>query len=126
MKKLIFATSSFGFICAALFIVTPVLTCRAADFVGEIVDLSRVDSKPELKKEPKLRFKKRGVEGEVTLRFIVNAEGKVQDIIIVSFNDSDFVEPAYVAYENAAYTPAIKDGNPVATRIEVKIVFAAK
>jgi hypothetical protein len=93
---------------------------------SEVFELAQLDTPPELKKPVKLRFRKKGVTGEVTLKFIVTKEGKVRDIMVPTFNDSDFVEPAFRAYEGASYTPGMRGGVPVATRIEVKAVFPEK
>lgn len=115
---------------AALAVVCPdaaTTSARAASVLtGELVDFEQLDVKPELKKPVKLKFKKKRVTGEVTLRFIVTAEGEVQDIVIVKFNDPDFVEPSFEAYERASYNPGMKDGVPVNTRVEVALIFEPK
>jgi TonB family protein len=111
---------------AVLLLSTAIPVAQAADQKAEIVDINRLDTKPEIKRPPKIRFKKRGVAGEVVLRFVVNPEGKVENLMIVSFNDADFVEPAIQAYESAVYTPGVLGGVAVATRLEIKVEFPPK
>lgn len=93
---------------------------------GELVDSSRLEKQPELKKLPKIKLRKRGATGKVVLRFIVNKEGKIENLILVSFSDPDFIDPVLEAYEKAAYSPGMLDGKPVATWIEVTVAFPQK
>lgn len=84
-------------------------------------EITQVDSPPVLKKAVHLRLpfgvRRRG--GEITLRFLVTKEGTVQSITVVKFSDADLVEPVYSAYENARYSPGIKNGVPVDTWVTV-------
>lgn len=84
-------------------------------------EINQVDPQPVIKKAVRIRLpfavRKRG--GEITLRFLVNKEGKVEKISIVKFSDTDLVEPVYSAYEKAVYSPGFKDGHPVDTWVTI-------
>ena len=92
-----------------------------------VYELTAVDKAPAPKRRIRPDFpsslKKRDTPGEITLRFVVTAEGRATDISIVKFNDADMVEPAYIAYEEARFEPGEKDGKPVSTRMEVTEIF---
>ena len=101
-------------------------SCLAAQSSTNVVDSRLLEKQPELRKQPKLKLRKKGVTGEVVLRFIVNVEGEVENVMIVSFNDPDFVESAFQAYEEARFRPGLLNGQPVATWVEVKAIFPPK
>lgn len=92
-----------------------------------IYDLTVVDKAPAAKRRIKPDYpssiKRRDTPAEITIRFIVTTEGKVADISVVKFNDSDMVEPVYAAYENAKFEPGEKAGKPVNTRMEVTEIY---
>ena len=95
----------------------------AGDATQTVYDVSAVDQPPELKKRIKPSYssalRKRATPAEITLRFVVTTEGKVTEINVVRFTDSDMVDPVFAAYEEARYTPGVKNGKPVNTRMEV-------
>jgi outer membrane biosynthesis protein TonB len=92
-----------------------------------IYNLTAVDPEPVPKRRIRPDFpkslRKRDTPAEITLRFVVTSEGRVTDISIVKFNDSDMVEPAYIAYEKATFTPGRKAGKPVNVRMEVTHIY---
>jgi outer membrane biosynthesis protein TonB len=121
-------TSRFWIISVlGLAFVSSALSLPAQSTSETIYDLTVVDKAPEPKRRIKPDFpsslKKRDTPAEITLRFVVTKEGLVTDINIVKFNDADMVDPAYVAYENAKFTPGEKGGKPVNTRMEVTEIF---
>jgi hypothetical protein len=86
-----------------------------------------VDKAPALKRRLKPDFPssagKRDNPGEVTLRYVVTVEGKVVDIVIAKFNNAEMVEPAYIALEQAEFTPGQKAGKPVSVRMETTFIY---
>jgi|GEM_PF-2105564 Gram-negative bacterial tonB protein. len=106
---------------------TPVSAQTNAPAGQAAYELSAVDKAPVPKRRIRPDFpnslRKRDTPAEITLRFIVTAEGRVENITIVRFDDPDMVEPAYIAYEKARFEPGEKDGQPVATRMEVTEIF---
>ena len=56
---------------------------------------------------------------EVKLRFIVTKEGKVSDLTVVKFSDSEMIDPVYGAYASAVYSPGAKDGKSVDVWVDV-------
>jgi len=124
MKKLFLFTPLV--VCALLFCTSELPCARAQTPASEIIAFSQLDTPPVIKKEPKLRYRKKGVTGEVVLKFVVTKKGAVEGIVVSSFNDPDFIDAAYAAYEDAAFTPGKLNEEPVATRMEAKLVFPAK
>lgn len=68
-------------------------------------------------------------KGEVILGFVVNTEGKVEDVMEVPPaagkppSDADFVAAAIQAVRLWEFEPGIKNGKPVKTRMQVPIIF---
>jgi len=95
--------------------------------IATIYDVRAVDQAPEPKKRIKPSYpselRKRATPADITLRFVVTAQGKVTDITVVKFSDSDMVEPVFSAYENARFNPGLKGGKPVSTRMEVTEIY---
>ncbi|WP_175414809.1 energy transducer TonB [Nibricoccus aquaticus] len=111
----------------ALAFATSPLPLPAQTPAETVYDLTVVDKAPAPKKRIKPDYpsslKKRDTPAEITLRFIVTAEGTVTDINIVKFNDPDMVDPVYAAYEAAKFEPGQKAGKPVNTRMEITALF---
>lgn len=109
----------------ALFASAPALPAQSTD--EAVYDLTAVDKAPEPKRRIKPDYppslKKRDTPAEITLRFVVTPEGRVTDINIVKFNDADMVDPVYAAYEQARFEPGQKAGKPVATRMEITVLY---
>jgi TonB family protein len=114
-----------GFIAAAPTGLNAQQTPAANDTV--IYDLTVVDKAPATKRRIKPDYpaalKKRDTPAEITIRFVVTTSGQVTEINIVKFNDADMVDPVYVAYENAKFSPGEKNGKPVNTRMEITEIY---
>ena len=117
------------------------LTLNIGDFAGDfslsfaletdeslIFELSEVDEPPRvlLKLPPfyPLAARAREIEGIVELVFVVNVDGSVGDIEVVSSYPGEiFVESAVNAVRRWKFKPGGKDGQPVVTRVRLPIRF---
>jgi TonB family protein len=99
---------------------------------GVVYTLTQVDegvqylSGPDPKYPPALRAA--SIEGRVTLRFIVDPEGKVRDgsIQVINSTNSAFEEPAKDAIKHGVFRPAKVHGQPVSQLVEQVVVFQIK
>lgn len=82
-------------------------------------------AQPVLTVAPSVPYLMRRAEAaaEVTVAFTVNAAGRVTEATIVESNNPDFVKPALEAVRQWTFTPAIKDGKPVASQLEQTFTF---
>lgn len=90
--------------------------------------LSEVDSHPRLvrKVNPTYPFqaKRRGVEGKVIVRFLVDNQGRVSEFSVVQAEpEGVFEESALRAVRKWRFEPGEKDGKPVDTWVQVPIRF---
>ncbi|MGH8019500.1 MAG: TonB family protein [Opitutaceae bacterium] len=69
-------------------------------------------------------MKAAGLEGNVTIGFVVDTEGKVRDTRIVRSNNPWFERPAIEALLKWKFEPAVVDGRKVNTRMRLPITFA--
>ncbi|MBL9215248.1 MAG: energy transducer TonB [Opitutaceae bacterium] len=69
------------------------------------------------------RLRHEGVEGEVTVRFDVDATGRVVRTEAVSWSHREFVEPALRAVAKWVFEPGRRDGKALAFRGVVSIEF---
>jgi outer membrane biosynthesis protein TonB len=117
--------TSFAFGSAAY--AQPAPAAPAAPAAATIYDEKSVDKAPVLKRRLKPDFpsslKKRDTPAEITLSYVVTAQGKVSDITVVKFNDADMVEPAYAELQGAEFQPAEKAGKPVSVRMATTMIF---
>lgn len=65
-----------------------------------------------------------GINGEVTIDFIVAPNGAVKNPYVSSSNSRTFEEPAIAAVRKWRFKPAQRDGRPVAARMQVPIIFS--
>ena len=66
----------------------------------------------------------RRAEGNVTVEFVVAADGSVRDVAVVSSQPDDlFVSSAVRAIERWRFVPGTKDGEAVATRVRQRVEF---
>ncbi len=98
--------------------------------VGKLFfELDEVDQAPVAMKKLRpfypFRARRRGVEGQVTLRFVIKKDGKTENIEVVSSRPAGFFEEsAVLAVKKWEFKPATKDGKPVAVKREVPIKFS--
>jgi TonB family protein len=68
-------------------------------------------------------LKKAGIPGEVLVAFTVDAQGKVQDPVVVETTHPDFSAPALQAIQHWRFAPGKKGGRVVNSRLQAPIVF---
>jgi len=93
-----------------------------------VFELSEVDQPPRpLVKVPPfypLSARAKGIEGQVELVFVVQADGSVSDIEVAdSFPGRVFVEAALRAVRQWRFKPGTMEGQPVATRVRLPMRF---
>jgi len=98
--------------------------------LGKLVfNLSEVDKKPVVvnKRQPfyPFRAKRRKIEGEVTLHFIISDEGQVTEVSVISAKPKGYFEDAAVkAVKKWKFKPGQVDGQNVAVKREQTIKFS--
>lgn len=90
----------------------------------EISDLNQMP-KPRRQLPPRYPSKARAnaIEGFVITEFIIEKNGVVESIVIKDSSHMPFQEPTKNAIQNWVFTPGVKDGQNVRTRVRVKIPF---
>lgn len=95
--------------------------------LSNFVDFDKLDRKPEVRVQvpPQYPFemKRQGIEGRVTLEFLVNSDGTVQDPYEKSSTHREFVKPAIDAVLKWKFKPGMKNGKNVSTRMQIPIGF---
>jgi protein TonB len=66
------------------------------------------------------------IEGAVTLTAVVLSDGTVGDVTVSQSLDSMLDEQAVKAMKQWLFRPGMKDGKPVAVRVDVRINFTLK
>lgn len=64
-----------------------------------------------------------GIRGEVVVEFTVDIEGRVTNAFVARSLNAAFDEPALVAVRQWKFEPGLKEGVPVATRLQVPVLF---
>jgi TonB family protein len=64
-----------------------------------------------------------GASGSVTVSFTVNTQGRVADVSVVSSTRKEFEAPAITAISKWEFEPGIRNGKPVAARMQVSLTF---
>jgi TonB family protein len=64
-----------------------------------------------------------GASGRVTVSFTVNTQGRVADVSVVSSTREEFERPALTAISKWEFEPGIRNGKPVAARMQVTLTF---
>jgi len=64
-----------------------------------------------------------GVAGQVTVEFVVNVAGMVEEAKVISSTSPEFEKPALVAVRKARFKPAIKHGQHVESRVRQPVRF---
>ena len=73
--------------------------------------------------EPPASFARNGVTGLVTVTFLVDDKGNVQDPSVVKSSHRELEESALTAIKKWRFKPARKDGVPVAIKVTIPIKF---
>ena len=95
--------------------------------LGEIFDPRSLDEQPvaRLQGKPVYPFEmlRTGNTGTVTVGFVVNGNGDVQNAYAVSSTQREFESAAILAVSKWKFHPGRRGGRAVATRMQVPIVF---
>ena len=93
----------------------------------EVFDLSKLDQQPVAKFQarPQYPFEMRraGIAGEVTVDFIVDSNGDVQNAYAIKSSQREFEAAAVQAVMKWKFKPGRKGGRDVNTHMQVPIVF---
>jgi protein TonB len=103
-------------------------TGAIASKIGEVFNLRDLDQKPEprgVRAQPVYPFemKRAGIPGEVVLRFVVDTNGDVRDVEVISSTQREFESPAVQAVLKWKWKAGRKGGKPVNTRMQIPINF---
>lgn len=96
-----------------------------------VYDQSEVDQVPaatvKIPPEYPYRARKLQITGEVRVKFLVDVGGQVRDIRIVGANPPDVFDDSVINAVSAwRFTPGLRRGKPVVTRVTTTIVFELK
>ncbi len=107
----------------------PSKTTRAPDSskFKEFVDFNKLDKKPVARSQipPRYPFelKRQGISGDCTIQFFVDENGVVSDPVEVSSTHREFVKPCFDAVMQWRFTPGMKNGRKVATKMQQTVPF---
>jgi TonB family protein len=104
-------------------------TKSLADAISDKYEISKLDQIPvaTVQVHPQYPFELRiaGISGQVVVDYIVDVEGNVRNAFAASSSRSEFESPAVDAVSKWKFRPGIINGQPVATHMQVPIVFTA-
>lgn len=96
--------------------------------IGEIFDLKNLDQQPAAKFQAKpaypFEMRRAGINGEVTVQFVVDSNGNVLDPFVVKSSQREFEAAAIAAVSKWKFRPGRRGGRAVATRMVVPMVFS--
>lgn len=94
---------------------------------GGAYDVSQIDVAPEVIERPSPAFppalKRSGAAGEVKLQFVVNEEGNVEQISVLSASHEAFAKEAVKAVGRWRFHPGERNGKPVRTLMVLPLAF---
>jgi periplasmic protein TonB len=99
----------------------------AQSIQDETFDVSELEKRPEAVSQvaptypPELRKAK--IEGQVTLVFVLNEEGRVEEPRVENSSRPEFEKPALEAIRKWRFRPGMKDGQAVRTFVRIPIRF---
>jgi len=67
-----------------------------------------------------------GIEGIVEMKGVVLSDGMVGDITVTKSLDAGLDQEAIAAWKRSTFTPGLKDGQPVAVRVDFQTKFTLK
>ncbi len=93
----------------------------------KVFDIASLDQQPQprVRIQPQYPFEMRraGVTGEVTVDFIVDSNGDVQNAYALKSSQREFEQPAVAAVSKWKFKPGRKGGRNVNTHMQIPIVF---
>jgi TonB family protein len=106
----------------------PADSATASSSGGKVLDISELDQIPIARKRvPPIYpadLKETGAQGTVIVGFVLDEQGKVGDVKIVSSTNHGFDQASMDAVRLWAFSPGLKGGKPVKVRMSVPIVYA--
>ena len=69
------------------------------------------------------RARRKKINGNVVVSFIVTSEGEVRDATVTRSLDKDLDKQALAAVRKWRFEPALKDGTPVEVRLSAELTF---
>lgn len=69
------------------------------------------------------RARRKKINGNVVVSFIVTSEGEVRDATVTRSLDKDLDQQALAAVRKWRFEPALKDGTPVEVRLRAEVTF---
>lgn len=101
---------------------------RGGHGLGEIFDIKNLDQQPVAKFQAKpaypFEMRRAGINGEVTIQFIVDTNGDVRDPFVVKSSQREFEASALQAVSKWKFRPGRRGGRAVNTRMVVPMVFS--
>lgn len=95
--------------------------------IGKIFDLASLDQKPvptfQAPANYPMEMRRARINGDVTVQFIIDAEGNARDAVVVRSSHREFEAEALKAILKSKYRPGKKGGVAVNTRMEQTRVF---
>ncbi|ATC63921.1 hypothetical protein CMV30_08130 [Nibricoccus aquaticus] len=94
-----------------------------------ILSATEVDQAPRLLKYPPPRpdypadMRRENISGSATVRFIITHDARIIDITVIQATHPSFGDAAARAIARWQYSPAVKDGQPIACYLSVPVVF---
>lgn len=99
---------------------TPARSTQAFDIRSlDVQPVARVRTPPQYP----VGLREAGTEGEATVDFDIDPDGKVQNVTVKSATHPEFGEAAVAAVQQWLYRPGQKGGTMVATHVQMPIVF---
>jgi len=102
------------------------LTQQVRDLIFEIGELDQ-PPRPLARLDPVYppRARMRRIEGEVVTEFVVDPDGSVKNVQVVSSRPGEiFTNSAIRAIQRWRFSPGMKDGQAVTTRVRQKVTFS--
>lgn len=97
------------------------------DVAQDAFDVSELEKRPEATSQVSPAYpaelRKARVEGVVTLVFVLDETGRVEDPRVENSSRPEFEKPALDAIRRWRFSPGMKDGQPVRTYIRIPMRF---
>ena len=98
-----------------------------APLTGPILDISKLDQPPTPKSQARPMYpaemRALGLTGQALVSFVVDSDGAVRDAKAEKSTRKEFEAAAIDALERWKFSPGMKGGNAVNTRLKIPIVF---
>ncbi|MFU8848326.1 MAG: energy transducer TonB [Opitutales bacterium] len=93
----------------------------------DIFDIMDLDKKPTVLRQPAPmyppRARQQGLTGNVRVSFVIDQNGSVVSVRVISSTDPIFEAPTIDAVRQWRFTPGEKDGKVVTTRAETRVPY---